>query len=152
MSKHTVSGEKRRGERQKNGAQCSQTGWHHSKIGCGFYEVFYGIRLLCFRPFWFQLNENVYKRMRICKMVGAILCICFGIERCGPRLFCLSVCVSFVANFRWRLSVWLCRKSFLRFEEWEQTGAPNVYMKIHVWIYESNACVGIKAIVMGKTL
>lgn len=101
------------------------------KIGCGFYEVFYGVcareHPLRFRPLWFQLNENVYIQMNADLLEW---------NRLGAR----------------RLSVWLCRKSFLRFEEWKQTGALNDIMEIHVWICESNACVGIKAIVMGKTL
>lgn len=72
----------------------------------------------------------------------------------------LSLCVCIICSqFSLTLIGLTLLKLFCGSEEWEQTGAPNDYMEIHTyipihtWIRESrNACVGIRAIVMGKTL
>lgn len=131
------------------------------------WSILWCTRPLCFRPFWFQLNENVYKWIRICEMVvqifGCIGVIC-EMRACYFGVY-IRVSVSFVANFRWRLSVWLCwnfsavpkngNKQVRRMIIWKSTQA-HTYLCLCIRIREStslsNACVRIRAIVMGKTL
>lgn len=78
--------------------------------------------------------------------------------RCMYIPMSLSLCI-ICSQFSLTLIGLTLLKLFCGSEEWEQTGAPNDYMEIqtyiptHTWINESrNACVGIRAIVMGKTL